>query len=183
MKIKIYDKPTPELNSIIPPFLKENFDGIDWNDSETMEEMAEWYWNPAQIHLLAYEGDELVGVAHLTKRTTTFENKQIIIACFGGLTVSKKHRGKGIATKLIQKCFEIACEWNADIAFLNTAIRNCKFYMRFGFVRMKNKYSFKGKSGQKHKDTNGMIAPLNFPEKFKLVLESKEILYIDEGNL
>lgn len=179
MEIKVLEKLTEEQGKIFSAFLKEHFTEIDWNDPD----MPEWYWNPAQVHLMAYEGDELVGVAHITKRVTTVDNQEIVLACFGGLVVSQEHRGKGIASELIKKRFEIACDWKADVAFLNTAKRNCEFFAKFGFERMNHNYSFKGKSGKVIEDDNGMLAPLNSAEKFKLVMTSLEPLYIGEGNL
>lgn len=184
LRIETYRVQDDLVKELFPKFIQAHFDCVDLSDPEVQAEMTEWYWKPADVHLVAYLENDAVGIIHATKRKVEVQGQQVTLACLGGLVVHKLHRGQGIASELIQEWFKIATDWNADVAFLNTDIGNRRtLYIKVGFVPLGHSYSFIGKSGELIEDGSGMIAPVNSREKFELVLNDSEVLFIGEGNL
>jgi len=184
VQLKTYSILTNDLKLIKDKFAQENFDIEEVNDPEWEDELKEWYWKEPDSYIFAYINNEIVGIASFFKRKVKFQENLIKMAGFGGLTVAIKHRGKGIAKKLIEERIELAKDWGADIAFLNTDINKLgNLFSKFGFVPLRRNYVFIGKSGQKHEDDSGMIAPILSNEKFREVLNHTEPFFIGDSNL
>lgn len=184
LKIKTFTELSPELQLVRKSFGDRNFDIDEADDPDWSEEVKEWFWKNPDTHVFAYLGEELVGMATFFKKEVNFQGETLKIAGLGGLTVSKEHRGEGIARKLIEERLKIAEEWGADIAFLNTDIGKLGgMFAKFGFRPLGRNYSFVGKSGQVHEDDSGMIAPVNSRDKFAKVLQSAEVFFIGESNV
>jgi hypothetical protein len=56
-------------------------------------------------------------------------------------------------------------------------------YKKFGFVIMKQPYTFLGKSGKRYTEKDGMIAQCISKSKFNLILKGKETIDIGYGGL
>lgn len=184
VKLIIYSTLTPELELLKRKFGSENFTIDEIGDPEWEEEIKEWFWKSPDKYVFAYVDEELVGMASLFLREVPFNGEVIKLAGLGGLTVSKSHRGEGIARKLIEERLRISREWGADIAFLNTDVDKLGgLFSKFGFIPLGKNYSFVGKSGQTHRDDSGMIAPLLSEDIFKSILKSQEQFFVGEGNM
>ncbi|MBL8014595.1 MAG: GNAT family N-acetyltransferase [Candidatus Doudnabacteria bacterium] len=184
IQIQTFSELSPELEIVRKNFGDRNFDIEEAGDPDWAEEIKEWFWKDPDTYVLAYLGDELVGVATFFKKEVEFQGEKLKIAGLGGLTVAKEHRGEGVGRKLIEERLKIAQEWGADIAFLNTDIDKLGgMFAKFGFQPLGRNYSFVGKSGQVHEDDSGMIAPINSRDKFAKVLQSVEVFFIGESNV
>ncbi len=171
-------------NKIRESFLKQSFDidGID--DPEIKAEIENNFYVQPDTHLFLYLRDKLVGAASITFRNIQLENQNIKIAGFGGLAIAKQHRGKGYAKLIIQKRLDVAKNEAADIAFLNTDIKKLgELFEKFGFKKIPSSYSFISKSGNRVKENDGMIAPVNSQKIFDKIMNSDKPLFIGKSNI
>ncbi len=151
-----------------------------------VKENKDKYCSKGYAHILALENDSVISTQELFKRSIKYKGKKIILGGLGGLCTIKKRRKRGIATVLLKKGMEDLRKEKCEVAFLCTNIKDPKLvrlYKRFGFVIMKQPYTFIGKSGKRYIEKNGMIAPLRSKTKFNLILKSKKILDIGFGGL
>jgi GNAT superfamily N-acetyltransferase len=91
-------------------------DFVDWDPIESMPGLVRFFTrilieNPfadPEIPSLVYEEphDGVVGLISSHPRRFVFEERAVRAACFGPLIVHRNHRGKGLATQLLQRFVE-----------------------------------------------------------------------------
>ena len=156
--------------------LKESFpNGID----------EDRYYSFPYAHVLALEREEVIGVAKLFKRSIIFGRETLVVGGFGSVATKNNKRRKGVATALLKRGIEDFKMRNFDIAFLCTDLSSpglTRLYAQVGFIPLGKPYTYKGKSGKKYEDHNGMVAPIGATDKFKHILSSKVTLDIGMGS-
>lgn len=133
--------------------------------------------------VLTYEEDNLVGMLNLFKRTVVFENEEVILGGMGAICVTEFARGQGIATQMMEKGLEILKEQNVDIACLNVDREKeaFKLYEKLGFKFLNRDISFEDINGKIKYDSDSMFIPINSPEKFEKVMNSKTVFHQGKG--
>lgn len=89
---------------------------------------------PHAISLLAYDGDEAIGLLNAFETFSTFSNEPLIN--IHDIVVYEEHRGKGIGRKLLAVIEEIAksrgcCKITLEVLSGNETAK--KIYRKFGF--------------------------------------------------
>ena len=143
------------------------------------------YCSIPYAHVLAVEREEIIGAARLFERSIRFGREIFTVGGFGGVTTKKNKRRKGVATAVLRKGMEDFGIRNFDFAFLCADVTDSAFirlYGKVGFVPLGKPYIYRGKSGTKYVDNNGMVAPVKAMDEFKDVLSTKEILDIGLGS-
>ncbi|MCP4440036.1 MAG: GNAT family N-acetyltransferase [Aureispira sp.] len=88
--------------------------------------------NEIPLILLAIEGDELLGAAQLKYREMSiYPDKEHWL---GGVFVSDKHRGKGVAKLLIEELLLVAQQMGVHKLFLQTEQLDGGLYARMGWM-------------------------------------------------
>jgi ribosomal protein S18 acetylase RimI-like enzyme len=159
------------------------FHEIFWKDAK--EDVREKYCSTPFAYLLATEKGSLIGVAKMFRRKISYGKAKITLGGLGEVCTREDKRRMGVATALVNRGMEELKSHGCDVAYLCTDIRNpVKFglYKKAGFVALGKPYTYIIKSGKRHTETNGMIAPLRSGAKFRLMMEGKETLDIGSGN-
>jgi predicted acetyltransferase len=134
-------------------------------------------------YVFAMKNNEIIGAVIILKRQIKFEGTNIVLGGIGGVAVIKKYRQQGIASSLLKRALSQLKKESCDLAYLCTFIEKLgRLYQPFGFVPLGRQYTFLDKSGNRYFEADAMIAPINSPKKFHLVLSGKEILDIGRGN-
>jgi hypothetical protein len=73
-----------------------------------------------------------------------------------------------------------------DIAYLCANVHNpgilTLYYGQIGFVPLGRPHTYRGKSGKRYTDQDGMIAPVTSPETFAQVIKDQPRFDIGRGN-
>lgn len=136
--------------------------------------------------IVVHNDDEVAGCLGVYYSSTLIENKLLTIGGISGVIVREDFRNRGIASEMMRFAMAKLEELEADIVFLYGAINRewlRKFYEKFGFNILKNKYYFKGKSGKIYEEEDGMLALLNIDksEIYQNLINGKESLFLHEG--
>ena len=130
--------------NFIPIIAKWYFD--EWGhlmkdqNLEQATENLKIYLNSDKIPLmiLAIKNDEPVGVAQLKYREMKiYPEKEHWL---GGVFVPKKHRGKGIASQVVQQIIDKAIELNVQVLHLQTENLNGGLYRKMGWLSIEQVY-------------------------------------------
>lgn len=151
----------------------------DVSDQEKEEDfIAESYGR-----LFALEGEKIVGTLGLFKRVIEFEGEKIILGGMGGVCVTEKMRGRGVATNLLQKGLEILKKEGCDITCLNVNREKqaYKLYEKLGFKFLNRDISYEDVNGKIKYDGDSMFIPINSMGKFQKVMSSKSIFHQGRG--
>jgi predicted N-acetyltransferase YhbS len=175
MEIKTFlNPPIKTVQSIM--FFQFRFFGWSKKDMVLHDEK---YGSEPFGYVVGYEKNEMVGVINLIKRELNYRGKTILVGGIGGVTVSHKHRGKGIGTKLLEEAMEELKRQKCDIAFLSTDIsKHSTLYTRIGFVPINREHKVTGASGKEYPGYGGMVAPILSSDVFEAVLKSTEVFDI-----
>jgi len=89
-------------------------------------------WNKIPLMLLAIDNDELLGVAQIKyHEMSIYPHKKHWL---GGVYVSKKHRGKGIAKQIVLEIIVKAKKLNIRKLYLQTEILSGGLYRQIGWI-------------------------------------------------
>ncbi|UZE94139.1 MAG: GNAT family N-acetyltransferase [Candidatus Pacearchaeota archaeon] len=183
-EIRTYSKVPRKLKTQVEKICHECF--YARMPKKEVKENKDKYCSKGYAHILALENSSVISTVELFRRVIRYKGKKIILGGIGGLCTVKKKRGKGIASYLMKKSMEDLRKQKCEVAFLCTNIKDPKLgglYKKFGFVIMKQPYTFLGKSGKRYTEKNGMIALVRSKSKFNLILKGKETLDIGYGGL
>ena len=110
----------------------------EYNDEDDIwEREAPYGFSPADIRVMAYEKDRLVGHIGAAKRWVSVGEGQVKIAGIGGVLVDKDYRSFGIATQLIGKLIEeLKQNEYAHFGYLGCREEVVQFYSSCGFERI-----------------------------------------------
>ncbi|OGG29194.1 hypothetical protein A2973_03625 [Candidatus Gottesmanbacteria bacterium RIFCSPLOWO2_01_FULL_49_10] len=187
MKVHIYVSLPDELKAQVDAIHKESF---SWASNQTPQERMvgkdKFCSGDDRIgYVVVEEGNDVIGVVALLRRSILFENMTITLGGIGGLCTRKDKRNKGVGTLLLQKAMEELQRARCDIVYLCTDMTKewmVKFYEKAGFIRIKRGHTYAGKSGKRYRETDGMIAPVRSVEKFQHIAASEKVLDIGRGN-
>jgi RimJ/RimL family protein N-acetyltransferase len=132
-------------------------------------------------YILAFDKDLLIGETRVYKRAV----REMILGGIGSVGTHEKNRMAGVATIMMKKAMELLHNEKCDIVYLCCDTYNKKlvaFYERFGFRLLDKPHTYLGKSGKRHTDIDGMIAPIGNTKLFEVILSNKEPLDIGVGN-
>jgi predicted acetyltransferase len=175
MKIKRILEPSEEINKEVLSLQTRCF---EWGKDD-LKRHNEKYGTKPIGYILAYENKKMVGALNLLLREITYKDKKILLGGIGGVAVIHEHRGKGIASKLLDIGLEELKEQGCDIAFLSTNINeHPTLYTRSGFRAINRTHKVTGKSGEEYVGYGGMIAPLKSEDIYEEILNNSEIFDI-----
>ena len=146
-------------------------------------EVEEDFFHPESAHLLAYQGDQLIGWAGIHKTEQFFEDKKIRIGGYGICTHPDWQR-KGIASRISLEAMKFLKKEGCDIAFLSvdpTNIASVKLHQKNGFVMLPRNYSWRNSRGELKQDSGGMISPVNSHELLEYILNGTDVLFVGNG--
>ncbi len=148
------------------------------------EEIEDDFISPEDASVIAMLNDELVGYAGIHHANIVFEDKKVKLGGFGGVCTRSDMRGKGIATRVINSAMEYLKQRGDDVAFLGVDLskHTQQLYEKAGFVLLPRKFSWEDAKGNLKTDDGGMIAPINSPQLFDYILQSKTTLHVGKGN-
>ena len=185
--IRVYKKLTPLLDKQIRDLKKlaPNFNNTEIKPGE-IEKHLDKFCSKRDVKswILVFNKDKLLASLAVFKRKIKHNNNYILLGGVGGLRVRQDVRRQGIATKMMILAMQTLDDLNCDIAYLcaNPSSFLALFYNKYGFVLLKKPYTFLGKSGKKYFERDGMIAPVNSPNIFQLIIKSQEPFDIGRGN-
>lgn len=134
--------------------------------------------------MLVFDKEIVVGVAVVFLREVNYLGRLIKLGGVGKVRVAEDYRNRGIATKMMNEVMEQLHAVRADVALLCTNINSflVEFYRKYGFELLGRPYKYVGKSGKEYMDEEGMLAPIDSKETYKLIMQSGELLDIGLGN-
>ena len=183
MEIKIFSELAKELSERLEIFGWENFYTKEQQTPGHLAQEQEKFYSKPNAWILVFDASEIIGRIMLHKRNIKFTKKNIILGGIGGVCTRHDKRNQGIATMMLKQAMKILKKWKCDIAFLCAEIEKTgALYNQIGFVPLNKPYTFCGQSGKLHEENNGMIVPINSHKIFVEVLQSKEKLYLGNGN-
>lgn len=136
-------------------------------------------------YVLAMEGDRLIGEVKMFKRAITFDNHAIVLGGIGSVATHPDKRMRGVAKAMIARAIEMLKNQGCDIAYLcvdERDLRKVGLYRAFGFDLLYRPHTYLGKSGKRYTDTDAMIAPINAPLLYTMVMDGTVPLDIGTGN-
>ncbi len=172
MKVKIINKPNRKITQTVLYF-QSRFMGAT---PKIMEIQDDRFGSLPFGYAIGYEGDQIIGVTNLLKRSIKFKEQNITLGGFGGVCTHHEFRRQGVAKKLLKEGMKILKDNKCDIAFLNTDPgRLASLYNRVGFVPLQREYRASGASGKIYLSKLGVIAPVCSKKIFKLVLNDTDV--------
>lgn len=136
-------------------------------------------------YILAAENDQLIGETRIFKRTIKFNDKKIVLGGVGSVATHPDYRKQGLATRMVRKGMGLLNKEQCDVAYLCADVHSPKaleFYEQFGFRRLLQKHTYKGRSGKRYIDSDGMIGPSGSKKLFHQILASPSPFDIGKGN-
>lgn len=152
---------------------------------QKIDHLDRFYNKKPAVHIPAFADDKVIGYVAILKRTIIFENHSILLGGIGGVCTLPDMRNRGIASELLTEGMKQLHILGCDIAYLCTNIHyplHVYLYNKFGFVLYGKPHTYTGKSGKKYIDHDAMLAPIQSPESFELIMNSSNILDIGKGN-
>ena len=132
---------------------------------------------------LATLDSEVIGAAIAYKRVIKYKGKDITLGGIGGVCTKENFRRRGIATRLNKMVMEKLKDADCDVAYLCTDTNKLgKLYGFAGFQKLKEKYTYLGRSGKRYYDGGGMIAPIASSEIFQKIVNSNESFDLGVGD-
>jgi predicted GNAT family N-acyltransferase len=129
------------------------------------------------------ENDDLIALMFVFIRDFVLEKNSISFGAIGGVVTHTDYRHKGIATDLVSFTLNELTNRDIDISILCTDIsRLGKLYKSCGFSVLESRYTYINLFGEKVEEVEGMIAPCASKEKYDLVLNSKEEIFLGISN-
>ena len=136
-------------------------------------------------YVLAMEAGRLIGETKICKRTISFEKQTIILGGIGSVATHPDKRLRGVAKATVARAMEMLKDLGCDIAYLCVDERDPRkiaLYRSFGFDLLYRPHTYLGKSGKRYTDTDAMIAPVNAPLLYNIVMDGTAPLDIGTGN-
>ena len=118
------------------------------------------------------------------RRQIKLAGESVSLGGIGAVRVAVAYRKQGVAGRMMDMAMTELRQLNCDLVFLSTNIDSflADFYKKYGFQVYTNTVIFRGKSGQLYQIGNGMLAPINSPQVFNKVFNSKESLDLGIGS-
>lgn len=183
MRLNLFFELSGDLARSVEQFIFDNFYAEGERTQKLLAEEEEKFYSRPKAWLLAFENERLIGTTALHQRKVQFENKAIILGGIGRVCTQKDRRRQGIATQILEEAVKTLRKWDCDMAFLCANVKESgDLYSQVGFVPLNKPYTYSGRSGKLYEESNGMIAPLNSQEIFKMVLHSAQKLHLGPGN-
>jgi len=147
------------------------------------KEAEECFYAESFARIVAYSNDKLVGHLRLFKRDIEFDRRKVALGGIGGVCVSEDMRGKGIATKMIQKGLKVLKEKKCDVACLNADLSKSayKLYEKLGFRLMSRAISFEDINGKVRYDTGTLFIPLCSKSIYSHIINSDKTFHYGKG--
>ena len=89
--------------------------------------------DPEAMHVLAYDGDTVVGTGRILPD-----------GHIGRIAVNRRYRGRGAGRMITQKLLDIARDLNRPEVWLSSQYHARKFYQKMGFIEQGNRYEEAG---------------------------------------
>jgi predicted acetyltransferase len=134
-------------------------------------------------YLFAFIGKDIISRLALYKREVVFSGQKILVGGIGGVCVTAAHRHHGVASSMIKRALLKLKEEKCDIACLNVDLDKKIYgiYEKLGFKMMDRDISFENVHGQIVHEPGSMFIALESPEKYTLIMESKETFHYGRG--
>jgi predicted GNAT family N-acyltransferase len=134
--------------------------------------------------ILAFEQEDLIGMAAVFRRDIKFNEKQISLGGIGKMRVRQDRRRRGIASEIMNKAMDELIKLSCDVAFLCTNIDSFLrvFYEKYGFILLNKQYTYLSRSGKRYLERNGMLAPIKSENIFQEILRENKPFDIGIGN-
>ena len=134
-------------------------------------------------YLLATIGETLVSRTALFKRDLVFTSTKIVVGGIGGVCVARDYRHHGIASSMVKRAITVLQKESCDVACLSVDITKkvFKLYEKLGFKLMEREFSFENVRGDIVRESGTMFIALDSPEKYDLIMNSKETFHYGRG--
>jgi GNAT superfamily N-acetyltransferase len=136
-------------------------------------------------HLLAITDDAVIGNVTLLRREIPFKGRTIHLGGIGAVCTHKPFRRMGVASALLTVGMEELHSLGCDVAYLCADVHNpgiLTLYRQRGFVPLGRPHTYRGRSGKRYTDRDGLIAPVTSPEPFAQVIKDQQPFDIGRGN-
>lgn len=178
LSIRIVPHPDKTLQKTFQKFADNN-----WGEQNESDDEEEKFFDEPGAIVVGYLNREVVGLLNLHMRNIEYQKKLIKLCGIGGVVTRIDHRRLGIGTQLLKQALTYARSKDFDIAMLCTDINRLgKFYTPVGFVPLKRKYYFIGKSGKEYSEANGMICAINPQYSLSTFINSRSKLFVGTSN-
>jgi predicted N-acetyltransferase YhbS len=135
--------------------------------------------------IVAVLGDDVVGLTIAYRRFVNVQGQRLTLGGIGDVCVEPAYRRQGIASRLVQAAMRELELAGCDVAYLCALLEQpglTELYGLAGFRRLHQGHTYRGASGRRYVDHDGMIAPVRSRELFEAVLQQSEPFDIGRGN-
>lgn len=147
------------------------------------EEITDNFIAEPFAYLFAMIGTEMISRVALFKREVIFDGQKIMVGGIGGVCVATAHRHHGVASSMLKRALLILREEKCDVACLNVDLEKKIYpiYEKLGFKLMDREVSFENIRGEVIHEVGTMFIALSSPEKYDLIMNSKETFHYGRG--
>lgn len=134
-------------------------------------------------YLLATIGENLVSRTALFKRDLVFAKTKIVVGGIGGVCVARDYRHHGIASSMIKRALTTLQNEGCEVACLSVDVdkKIHRLYEKLGFTLMERPISFENVRSEIIYEKGTMFHPLTSPQKYDLIMNSKETFHYGRG--
>lgn len=170
-------KLTDQQKSSMDKLERECFSDVNPKEAE------ECFYAESFVRVLAYSKDELVGHLRLFRRNVEFDGRKVVLGGAEGACVTRRMRGRGIATAMMRKGLAVLKRRKCDVACLNADLSKniYKLYEKLGFRLMDRKISFEDIHRKIRYDSGTMFIPICSKEMYNHIMNSDEIFHYGKG--
>jgi ribosomal protein S18 acetylase RimI-like enzyme len=136
-------------------------------------------------YILVKDAQHVIGETRVYKRSIQYEGRQILLGGIGSVGTHPDKRRQGVAIAMLTKAMDLLDQHTCDVVYLCADTYNealMRLYEQFGFTRLDKTHTYLGKSGKRHTDRDGMVAPMRATDVYKKILAGTKAFDIGVGN-
>ena len=136
-------------------------------------------------YILTHEGDRVIGEARVYKRVIAYDNTKIVLGGIGSVGTHPDKRQLGVGSAMLARAMELLEKEACDVAYVCADTYSkpiVHMYGKFGFTFLGKPHTYLGKSGKRHTDIDGLLAPVGSQELFRIILKDPMPFDIGVGN-
>ena len=150
-------------------------------------DMDEKFCSTADLlyYILIHEGDQIIGETRVYKRVIPYSNTKIVLGGIGSVGTHPDKRQRGVASVMLTEAMGMLGKEGCDVVYVCADTYSkpiVHMYGKFGFTFLGKPHTYLGKSGTRHTDLDGLLAPVRSHELFKKILADPVPFDIGQGN-
>jgi GNAT superfamily N-acetyltransferase len=136
-------------------------------------------------YILVHEADRVIGEARVYKRVIPYGGTKIVLGGIGSVGTHPDKRQLGVGSGMLARAMELLAKEGCDVVYVCADTYSkpiVHMYGKFGFTFLGKPHTYLGKSGTRHTDLDGLLAPVGSREVFRKILADPAPLDIGTGN-